>query len=398
MWISNAGFADLFTVFAQVDGKEFSAFLVEKDTPGLSMGAEEEKMGIKGSSTRRLILDDVRIPATNLLGEVGKGHRIAFSILNIGRLKLAAGAIGGAKQMLRLASRYAREREQFGVPIGSFGLIQEKLADMQAGTYALESAVYRVTGDLDARLAAAADSELLKTLDEYVIEYSFIKVFGSEILDDVIDETLQIFGGNGFSAEYPVEAAYRNSRINRIFEGTNEINRLLTSGQLLKRALAGRLDVLAAAQKALAGQEPAAGPALPEELRAADSAVQNLKQAILVVAGSGAMAWMQEIEKEQEVMARVADMIALAYLAESAVLRAQRSDSPAPATQLARLYAFSAVDRARLLAQEALRRIPQGSAQAQRVAGFLPEHGVDLIGLRRELGAAAQEKGGYLLG
>jgi len=397
MWISNAGFADLFTVFAQVDGKEFTAFLVERETEGLSLGAEEEKMGIKGSSTRRLILDDVRVPADSVLGEIGKGHRIAFSILNIGRLKLAAGAIGGAKQMLRLAAGYAAERHQFGVPIGSFGLIQEKLADMQAGTYALESAVYRVTGDLDATRAAAGGSDALAGLDEYVVEYSFIKVFGSEILDGIIDETLQIFGGNGFSAEYPVEAAYRNSRINRIFEGTNEINRLLTSGQLLKRAMGGKLDFMSAAQRALGGHTPQADPALPAELQQADVAVQALKQAILVVAGAGAMAWMQKIEEEQEVMARVADMVALAYLAESALLRAARGTA-AHAASLARLYAFAAVDRAQLLAAEALRRIPGGVAQQTLVADYLKDHGVDLIGLRREIAAAALDRGAYLLG
>ena len=399
MWISNAGFADVFTVFAQIDGTEFSAFLVDRDTPGLSLGAEEHKMGIKGSSTMRVILEDARIPAANLLGEPGKGHRIAFSILNIGRLKLAAGAIGGAKQMIRLASRYAKEREQFGVPIGSFGLIKEKLADMQAGAFALESAVYRVSGDLDAHLAGrSGPQDVLGGLDEYVVEYSFIKVLGSEILDDIIDETLQIFGGNGFSAEYPVEAAYRNSRINRIFEGTNEINRLLTSGQLLKRALKGQLDLMSAVQTASRGQPAATDDSVSEEFRRADAAVADLKQATLVVAGAAVMAWMQEVEQEQEVMARVADMIALAHLAESALLRARADNAPQPAGALARLYAFAAVDRARQLAGEALRRIPSGSAHVAKVAAYLPDHGVDLIGLRRGIADMALDKGGYLLG
>lgn len=396
MWISNAGFADLFTVFAQIDGKEFTAFLVERDTPGLSLGAEEHKMGIKGSSTMRVILDNARIPLDNLLGEPGQGHRIAFSILNIGRLKLAAGAIGGARQMLRLASGYAREREQFGVPIGSFGLIKEKLADMQAGTWALESAVYRVSGDLDARLAGVADADSLAALDEYVVEYSFIKVFGSEILDDIIDETLQIFGGNGFSAEYPVEAAYRDSRINRIFEGTNEINRLLTSGQLLKRAMQGRLDLMSAVQAAAAGSPHAPDESVPEALRSADTAVTNLKSAVLVVAGAAVMAWMQKVEEEQEVMARVADMIGLVYLAESGLLRAAAGADDAPGVMLARLYAFGAVDRARQLAAEVLRRIPGGSAHSARVGSYLADHGVDLIGLRRSIADLALEKGGYL--
>lgn len=399
MWISNAGFADLFTVFAQIDGKEFSAFLVERDTPGLSLGAEEHKMGIKGSSTMRVVLEDARIPLGNLLGEAGKGHKIAFSILNIGRLKLAAGAIGGAKEMLRLASRYAKEREQFGVPIGRFGLIKEKLGNMQADTFALESAVYRMTGDLDTHLSSLGDSaDAVTGLDEYVVEYSFIKVLGSEILDDIIDETLQVFGGNGFSAEYPVEAAYRNSRINRIFEGTNEINRLLTSGQLLKRAMKGQLDLMSAVQAAAAGQPDAPDEGVAEEFRAADNAISNLKKATLTVAGAAVMVWMQKVEEEQEVMARVADMVALAYLAESALLRARQDSAGAWSGPLARLYAFSAVDSARQLAAEALRRIPSGSVHAGRVAAYLPDHGVDLIGLRREIADEALDKGAYLLG
>ena len=238
MWISNAGFANLFTVFAKIDGEHFTAFLVERDTPGLSFGAEEKKMGIKGSSTRQVILENALVPKENLLGEAGRGHIIAFQILNVGRLKLAAGAIGGCKDALAHASRYAQEREQFGTPIADFGLIQEKVGQMAAETYALESAVYRMTGDLDANLSGkTSQAERLSAIDEYVVEYSFIKVLGSEILGRTIDETLQIYGGNGFSAEYPIELAYRNARINRIFEGTNEINRLLTSGQLLKRAL-----------------------------------------------------------------------------------------------------------------------------------------------------------------
>ncbi len=397
MWISNAGFADLFIVFAQVDGDRFTGFIVERGTEGMSLGAEEHKMGIKGSSTRQVILEDARVPARNVLGEIGKGHRIAFSILNVGRLKLAAGAIGGAKDMLRLGTRYASEREQFGVKIGSFGLIKEKLGDMQAATFALESAVYRVTGELDRRLADVGDASAeLAALDEYVVEYSFIKVFGSEILDRAIDETLQIFGGNGFSAEFPVEAAYRNSRINRIFEGTNEINRLLTSGQLLKRAMQGRLELLGAVQRVMTASAAGAPDGVPEELAAASGAVENIKQAALLVAGSAAMAWMQNVEAEQEVMARVADIVALAYLGESALLRAEARGDDASAL-LARLYAFSAVDRARLLAVEALRRIPDGAKQVARLDTFLAEHGVDLIGLRREVADAGAAEGGYMI-
>jgi alkylation response protein AidB-like acyl-CoA dehydrogenase len=400
MWISNAGFADLFTVFVQIDGDRFSALLVDRDTPGLSLGAEERKMGIKGSSTRQLIFEDALVPVSNVLGEIGRGHVIAFSILNLGRLKLAAGAIGGIKEMLRLAVRYAQEREQFGVPIGSFGLIQEKIGAMQANAFALESAVYRLTGDIDANLQGVqGDAAVLARLEEFLVEYSFIKVFGSEILDDAIDETLQIFGGNGFSAEYPIELAYRNSRVNRIFEGTNEINRLLTTGQLLRRALKGQLDLLDAAQRAMQGK-PAAAAEVPAALQAASDAVAGLKQAVLLVAGAAAMAWMQATEEEQEVLARVADMIALVYLAESALFRAERlagTSREEAACLLARLYAFDAVDRGRQLAVEALRRIPQGSALLGTLLGHLPEAGVDLIQLRRDAADRSLAAGGYLL-
>ena len=235
MWISNAGFADLFTVFAQVDGERFSAFLVTRDTPGLSLGAEERKMGIKGSSTRMVVLEDARVPKENLLGAVGKGHHIAFGILNIGRFKLAVGAVGGVKRLIGLAQAYAQERRQFGAPIATFGLIKEKVGGMSAHAYALESAVYRLAGALDAavdlaRAQAAGAEELARVemaaLSDYAVEFSFIKVFGSEVLDAVVDEALQVYGGYGFSADYPIEAAYRDSRINRIFEGTNDILRL----------------------------------------------------------------------------------------------------------------------------------------------------------------------------
>ncbi|HEX7022286.1 MAG TPA: acyl-CoA dehydrogenase family protein [Trueperaceae bacterium] len=403
MWISNAGFADLFTVFAQVpgpNGDQFSAFLVERTTPGLDFGAEEKKMGIKGSSTRQVILEGVRVPRDNLLGEIGKGHHIAFGILNLGRLKLAAGAVGGCKEMMKFAVEYALEREQFGQPIAGFGLIQEKIGRMAADSFALESAVYRLSGALDERLVGAGtQAERLEATDEYVVEYSLIKVAGSEILDDVIDETLQIFGGNGYSAEYPIELAYRNSRINRIFEGTNEINRLLTAGQLLRRAMKGRLGLLAAAQEAMQGG-PLAEVEAPEVLQDAVLAMENAKRAALLVAGLGAMAYMQEVEHEQEVMARVADMVTGIYLAESALLRAERllgGGRGETAALLARLGAFAVVDRARRLGVEALRRIPNGAEVMSKLMAYLPEHGVDLIALRRSGAQASYDAGGYPL-
>jgi len=400
MWISNAGFADLFTVFAQVDGDEFSCFLVEAGTPGLSLGAEEKKMGIKGSSTRQVILEGVRVPKENLLGEIGKGHHIAFGILNIGRFKLAVGAAGGVKDLIGLAQGYAKERQQFGKPIAEFGLIKEKLGAMAAEAYALESAAFRLAGTMDAASAGKASSaEELRALNEYAVEFSFIKVFGSEILDFVVDEALQVYGGYGFSADYPIELAYRNSRINRIFEGTNEINRMLTVDQLLKRAMRGQLDLLGPAQEAMMGR-PVTEAAGPAELADANLALANLKRATLMVAGMGAMAYMQGLEEQQELMARVADMVGLVYLAESGLLRAERLVGERPgatAALLARLYAFRAVDRARELAVEALRRIPRGAEAMPRLHAYLPEHGADLIELRREAAQLAYEADGYPL-
>ena len=401
MWISNAGFADLFTVFAQVDGTAFTAFLVERDTPGLGFGAEERKMGIKGSSTRQVLLDGVRVPVGNVLGEVGKGHHIALGILNLGRFKLAVGAVGGVKGLLGHASRYAQQREQFGAPIATFGLIQDKIGRMAADGYALESAIYRLAGAMDRVVEGvppgAAQS---RALNEYVVETSFLKVFGSEILDEVVDEALQVYGGYGFSADYPIELAYRNSRINRIFEGTNEINRELTVEQLLKRALSGALDLMGAAAAA-AGGEPLERVEAPEAVADAVLAVENLKRATLLVAGACARAYLQALEGEQELMARVADMVGLVYLAESALLRAQRFEpgrAADTAALLARLYAFAAIDRARVLALEALRRVPAGRAALPRLHAYLPDAGVDLIALRRAAAEACFGADGYPLG
>ncbi len=400
MWISNAGFADLFTVFAQIDGDKFSAFLIERDTPGLSFGAEESKMGIKGSSTRQVILENVRVPAPNLLGEIGKGAHIALGTLNIGRYKLAVGALGAVKLFLGHSARYAQERHQFGVPIASFGLIQDKLGRMASEAFALESAVYRLAGEMDAVLAGVPEGPAQsRALNEYVVEYSFIKVFGSEILDMVVDEALQTYGGYGFSADYPIELGYRNSRINRIFEGTNEINRLLTVEQLLKRAMRGAVDLLGPAQAAVQG-EPVTSVEAPEALADAVRATENLKRGTLMVAGMGAMAYAQGLEREQELMAHVADMVGLAYLADSALLRAERLQGTAradTAALLARLYAFAAVDRARAMAIEALRRIPGGKDVRTRLPGYLGDHFFDLIALRREAAQVVLEADGYPL-
>ena len=399
MWISNAGFADIFIIFAKIDGEKFTAFLVDRDSKGLSFGAEEKKMGIKGSSTKLVILEDVAVPKEHILGEIGRGHIIAFQTLNIGRLKLAAGAVGGAKAMIALASTYAQEREQFGMPIAKFGLIKEKIGKMAADTFALEAAVYRMTAELDKKLVGTTtQAEKLAAIDEYLIEYSFIKFIGSEILDDIIDETLQIHGGNGFSAEYPIELYYRNSRINRIFEGTNEINRLLTSGQLLKRAMKGRIDLMGPAQAAMTG-EAITDIDAPEELKAAIIANENLKKAILLSSGAAAMGFMQSVEREQEVMAKVADMIAAVYLSESAILRAQKllgGPKAEQAVRLAKIFTFDAVDRSRSFGTEALRRIPNGSTMIAKLNSYLGEHGTDLIDLRREAAKDVYENNTYV--
>jgi hypothetical protein len=273
-------------------------------------------------------------------------------------------------------------------------MIQSKVGRMTAETYALESAIYRLSGELDKRLAEAkTQAEKLTAIDEYVVEYSFIKVAGSEILDNTIDETLQIYGGNGFSAEYPIELAYRNSRINRIFEGTNEINRLLTSGQLLKRAMKGRIDLMGAVQTAMQGQAVTDVRSRPE-LKDAFTAVENMKKATLVLAGSAAMTYMQNVEKEQEVMALVSDMIAAIYLSESALLRAEKVGSGI-AIKLARLYTFDALDRVSGYAKQALRHMPNSEVAAGKLTQYLPDHSVDLINLRRDIARDVYEARKY---
>ncbi|HEX2862990.1 MAG TPA: acyl-CoA dehydrogenase family protein, partial [Deinococcales bacterium] len=330
MWISNGGFADLFTVFCQVvtdEGPKFSAFLVERDFPGVSSGREETKMGIKMSSTTQLILEDVVVPAENLLGEVGQGAKIAFNILNIGRYKLGAGGVGGSKHVLALSAKYAKERVAFGKPIAEFGLIQEKLGEMVARTFAAEAATYRVTGLIDALAQGATDArDKLKAIEEYQVEASIIKVLGSEVLAYCTDEAVQVHGGYGFSAEYAVERAYRDARINRIFEGTNEINRLLIPGALLRRAMRGQLPLLQAAQRL---QAELLEPGFDEDaddapLAAEARVVAGLKKAALLVAGQAALKFGPKLEAEEEVLGRVADIVIQAFAAESALERARK--------------------------------------------------------------------------
>ncbi|MFN3179127.1 MAG: acyl-CoA dehydrogenase family protein [Thermus sp.] len=393
-WISNAGFAHLFTVFAKVDGEHFTAFLVERDTPGLSFGPEEKKMGIKASSTRQVVLEDAKVPVENVLGEIGKGHKIAFNVLNVGRYKLGAGAVGGAKRALELSARYAKERHQFGRPIGSFGLIQAKLGEMASRIYAAESAVYRTVGLIDEALLGRKGAEaVMAGIEEYAVEASIIKVLGSEVLDYVVDEGVQIHGGYGYSQEYPIERAYRDARINRIFEGTNEINRLLIPGMLLRRALKGQLPLFQAAMRL---QKELLEPSFeePEDLEAHQ--VAGLKKLALMVAGLAAQKYGEKVEEEQEVLGAVADILIDAYAAESALLRARRLGGVALA--MARLYLLQALDRAQASALSVLPRLVEGDearvvySAARRLTKHEP---VDLVALRREVAGAVLDAEGY---
>jgi butyryl-CoA dehydrogenase len=330
MWITNAGFADLFIVFAKVDGEKFTAFIVERKFSGFSVGAEEHKMGIRGSSTCPLILNDCQVPVENVLGEMGKGHMIAFNVLNVGRFKLGAGSVGAARHCLESAIAYAKQRKAFGKVIADFGLIREKLANMATGIFTGEAMAYRTVGQMDAALACLGDahddmSQVRKVIDEYAVECSILKVWGSEFLDYVVDEMVQIYGGYGFVEEYPAERAYRDSRINRIFEGTNEINRLVITGFLMKRAMSGHLPLMTAIKKLMdevvsgARDDGMEGP-LAEERRLVAAA----KKVSLFAAGVATQKYMQALQNEQEIMGAIANMVIATYAMESAVLRARK--------------------------------------------------------------------------
>lgn len=331
-WITNAGFADVFVVYAKVDGDKFTAFIVERDFPGVSTGAEEKKMGIKSSSTRTLILEDVPVPVENVLGEIGKGHKIAFNILNIGRYKLGVGAVGGAKTAFELTVKYANERKQFNTPISGFNLTKEKLATLASEIYAAESAVYRTVGLFEERMSHLTEEqqkdgkEIAAAIAEYAIECSLNKFFNTEVLDHVVDEGVQIHGGYGFMQEYEIERAYRDSRINRIFEGTNEINRLLVPGTFVKKAFKGELPLLEKAQSLqeeimmLMPEEPGDEPLAQEKYL-----VRNAKKVALMTAGLALQKYGPELEKEQEILVNFADIVSNIYAMESVVLRTEKA-------------------------------------------------------------------------
>ncbi len=331
MWISNGAWADLYTVFAKVDGEKFTAFLVERSWVGVSTGAEEHKMGLHGSSTTALYLDNVHVPVENVLGEVGRGHIIAFNVLNLGRLELGASCVGGAKDLIAEAAGYARQRKAFGRPIAQFGAIRQKLADMAIRTFAGESLIYRTSGMIDARLAGFswdtpdAAKTALRAVEEYAVECSIAKVYLTEALDFIADEAVQIHGGYGYHRDYSVERGYRDSRINRIFEGTNEINRLLTTGMLLKRAAQGRLDLMAAMGRAVMGGAADRGTTPPAEgFERNRGLVGRAKRATLSMAALAYRRFGAGLEQQQEVTAALGDMAMGVYAAESALLRAQK--------------------------------------------------------------------------
>ncbi len=405
-FITNAAFADVFTVYAKVDGEHFTAFLVDRDTEGLSLGEEEHKMGVKGSSTRSVFLENAKVPVENVLGEVGKGHRVAFNILNLGRFKIGAACLGGGKKALRYAVAYALERRQFGKPIAEFGLIRQKLARMATALYAVESMVYR-TGGLVERAVGAIRSgeEVLRALEEYAIESSINKVFSTEVLDFVVDEVVQVYGGYGYIEDYPAARAYRDARINRIWEGTNEINRLLVVDMLTKRALRGRLDLLGAMQR-VAGEltspvvdtEPPQGP-LGEEARL----VEGMRKTALLVAGVAVQKQLDRLEELQEVLGWIADLATEVFAADSALLRAQKAaarQDPKAAllATLTRCHLYEALPRVEATARQVLAAVDEGDSLRAALAGvrrFLRYTPPNLVALQRAVADAVVQAGGY---
>ena len=384
MWITNAGFADVYIVFAKIDGDKFTGFIVDRDTPGLSLGNEEHKMGIKGSSTRQVFLTDAQVPKENVLGEIGKGHLIAFNVLNIGRIKLAAACLGGAKMAANHSVKYANERVQFKLPIAKFGAIRFKLAQQAIRMYAVESAIYRAGDDIyrmEQQLMAEgknANEALLGAAREFAVECAMLKVEGSEVLDYVTDEGVQIFGGYGFSADYPMDRAYRDSRINRIFEGTNEINRMLAVDMILKKGMKGELDLMGPAQAVQ--QELLAIPSMGESddspFAAEKKIIAGLKKAILMVAGTAVQKYMNSLAKEQEVLMNIADMSIKTYVAESTLLRVEKEiaakgeEALSRQLDMARVYLSDTIDQVEHFGKEAIASMTEGDEQRLLAIGL----------------------------
>jgi alkylation response protein AidB-like acyl-CoA dehydrogenase len=411
MWITNGGFADLYIVFAKVNGEKFTAFIVERAFEGCKPGNEEHKMGIHGSSTTPVFLENCKVPKENVLHEIGRGHIVAFNILNAGRFTLGASGVGAAKHVLATASKYAKERKAFGKQIGEFGLLKEKLAEMAIQLFAVESMVYRSAGNMELAMAAAAGSgdkvkNTMAVLDEYAIESSISKVYGSEMLDYVVDEAVQIFGGYGFHEDYPVCRAYRDSRINRIFEGTNEINRMLIVQMLMKRAMSGQLALLPAAMKL--ADEILAGPSFeetPEGVLAEEARmVANAKKMFLQAAGGAVQKFREKLAEEQELIGALANMVMEIYGMESSLLRAQKAATAkgAAATQVmidaARVFIHDAMERVEHEAKRAVAAVNEGDMLTTQMAvlkRFGKRATIDTIGLRRNVAAAVQAQDRY---
>ncbi|MGG4447272.1 acyl-CoA dehydrogenase family protein [Brevibacillus porteri] len=411
-WITNAGFADVFIVYAKIDGEKFTAFIVERTFPGVSFGPEEKKMGIKCSSTRTVILQDVPVPVDNLLGEPGRGHVIAFNILNVGRYKLAVGAVGSAKKAVELASNYAKERKQFKTPIANFTLIKNKLANMAVKTYAAESSVYRTVGLFDTaltRLGEKADdgAEVAKAIADYAIECSINKVFATEVLDYCVDEGVQIHGGYGFMSEYEIENMYRDSRINRIFEGTNEINRMLIPDTLVKKAMKGELPLMQAASSLQADLMSY----YPEEIEDAPLAMEKhliniTRKIILMVAGSALMKYQQAMSKEQELLAFAADMLIELYAMDSIVKRTEKAmaangiEAEQQKLEMTAVYVHEAFDRIEGWAKEALAAMEEGDELRLRLSilkKLTRRTPINTVALKRSIADRVIEAGAYVV-
>ncbi|MDH5379704.1 MAG: acyl-CoA dehydrogenase family protein [Cyclobacteriaceae bacterium] len=386
MWITNGGFADLYIVFAKIeDDKNLTAFIVERSFGGITMNEEEKKMGIKGSSTRQIFFNDCKVPVENLLSERENGFKIAVNILNVGRIKLSASAIGGSKRALSTAINYANERKQFGVAISTFGAIKSKIANMASKIYASETACYRAGQDIDdiyndlVANGTPPGEARLKSLEEFAIECAINKVHGSEVLDFVVDEGVQIFGGMGYSAEGPMERAYRDSRINRIFEGTNEINRLLTIDMLMKRAMKGRLDLMSPAmaiQKELTSVPDFSTEGSDELFYEEKKALRNMKKAGLMVSGSAVQKFMQKLGEEQELLIHMADMLIEGYVAESILLRVEKliakngRDKCAIQEDMAKVYLYEAMEKAEWAGRQAIYSFAEGDEQRMLLMGL----------------------------
>jgi alkylation response protein AidB-like acyl-CoA dehydrogenase len=385
MWITNGGFADVFIVFARIgDDKNLTAFIIEKSFGGISMNPEEHKMGIKGSSTRQVFFNDCAVPVENMLSERGNGFRIAVNILNIGRIKLGASAIGSSRMVINHAVNYANQRVQFGLPISKFGAIRQKLAEMATRNFAVESACYRAGQNIDDAYEALVAEGMeegpakLKSTEQFAIECAILKVWGSEMLDFVVDEGVQIYGGMGFSAEAPMERAYRDSRINRIFEGTNEINRMLIVDMLLKRALKGELDLMTPAQQ-VAGELmsiPDFGEVDTIPFAAEKKLIANLKKAALMIAGSAVQKLMMTLAKEQEILMSIADIVGYIYIAESTVLRVEKlaGEKGEEAVQgqmnMMRVYLYDTVEKVTASGKEALYSFAEGDELRMMLVGL----------------------------